>query len=248
MTGSTPTPSAHSAVLDYLGGFKLPEHRNELVLDWGANSPLTAVKAALLEKHDFCPCECLVAAENFDMEIQHHDGLLGLASGPVGMSFANALSNQGDGYNNMQALIAPNLPAPVRAMIITKVGTFNLPRVLQLWGAAQEGLARAIVDAWDNGWFPKGYDRSHVIVTGIFIHPFAGLVVPGSGEKFDKKKFLDGDAMANSMHAIYGLTYLASIGMLSDALTGGLTSEERSARAKTTKHPFRGFKQAEATA
>ncbi len=239
--------SVHSQVLKYLGGFKLPEAGEEVVVDWN-DSPLALVKDKLLPRHDFCPCECLASHEGLDLEIQHHDGLLGHKNGTVGAAFANALVNQSDGYNNMQALVAPNLPPPVRTMIITKVGTTSLSRVLQLWGAAQEGLARAVVDAWDNGWFPKGYNDSHVIVTGIFIHPFAGLETPGKDGKYDKKKFLTTDAMERSMHGIYGLTYLAGLGMLSDALTGGLTVEERVAQAKTTTHPYRGFKKKVAAA
>lgn len=242
---TNPSASVHAGVLDYLATFKLPKDRGEIVLDW--SGALSKVKEGRLTDHGFCPCECLVADEAFGLEIQHHDGLLGSKNGAVGTAFANAVVTQGDGYNNMQALLAPNLPPPVRTMIITKVGTFNLPRVLQLWGAAQEGLARAVTDAWDNGWFPTGYDRSHVIVTGIFIHPFAGLE-PQEGGKFDKKKFLKDEAMEDSMHAVYGLTYLGGIGMLSDALTGGLSAEERVTRAKTTTHPFRGFKQKAAKA
>lgn len=234
--------SAHAGVLDYLGGIKLPEDRGPIALDWSDTGSLGLVKKNLLGDHNFCPCEALANDDRFGMEVQHHDGLLGLWNGPAGNAFGSGLANQGNGYNNMQALIGPNLPPPVRAMIITKVGTFNLPRVLQLWGAAQEGLARAIVDAWENGWFPSGYHRSHVLVTGIFIHPFAGLVPLGKDEKWDHKKFLDGEKMADSMFAIFSLTYLAGIGMLSDALTGGLTPEERVDRAKTTTHLFRGFK------
>ncbi len=240
----TPTGSLHSHILDYLGGLKLPDGKRDIELDWSQDGPLSQVKNHWIPDHSFCPCECLVNDDRFGLEIQHHDGLYGTKNGAAGIAFGNALSNQADFYNNMQALVAPNLPPPVRAMIITKVGTFNLPRILQLWGSAQEGLARAICDAWENGWFPANADKTHVIVTGIFIHPYAGLVPPAEGGKFDKKNFLDGENMEQSMHAINGLTYLAGIGMLSDALTGGLTSDERVTRAKTTRHLFRGFKAA----
>lgn len=225
--------SAHAGVLEYLGTVKVPDDFSDVQLDWGANSALAKVKTSLLPEHDFCPCECLVADDRFGLEIQHHDGIFGIARGPAGMSFANAQSNQGHGYNNMQALVSPNLPPPIRTMIVTKVKTDNMARIVQMWGAAQEALAKAVVSAWENGWFKDDYARTHVLVTGIFIHPAAGI----DGDK----KVLTGEAMEKSMHAISTLTYLAAIGMLSDAVTGGLTPAERVERAKTTKHPFRGF-------
>lgn len=242
--------SVHSKLLDYLGKLVLPQERKLLELDWSADSALGQVKKAILDRHYACPCECLVGSDRHGMEIQHHDGGIGEIGGPVGMSFFNALANQGDAYNNMQALLAPNLPPPVRTMIITKVKTNSFPRVLQLWGAAQEGLARAVAEAWENGWFPKGYNRSHVIVTGIFVHPLAGLKTPPKAEEGEKqegynhKAFLEGADMEESMFAILNLVRLAGLGMIADAMTGGLTPEEIIIRSKTARHPYRGYTEA----
>lgn len=224
-------------VHEYLGGLKLPDDLGELSLDWTKLSGVPEA-AEKLARHFACPCEFLANDDRFGMEIQHHDGLFGDITGPAGIAFAQALANQAHGFNNMQALIAPNLPPPIRTMMITKVRTDNLNRVVQLWGAAQEGIARAVTDAYENKWFPSGYNRSHVLVVGVFIHPHAGL----GGLEGDARQFLKGDALEQSMHAIFGLNYLATVGLLADALTGGLTDTERVQRAKATKHPFRGFK------
>lgn len=245
MTTVSPSPappaSSMALVLDYLASQKLPDNRAEISVDFNHPSMKSVIKAMeVLVPHYCCPCECLVADARFDMEIQHHDGLFGQMIGPAGTAYATGLAHQADGYNNMGALVAPNLPPPIRTLLLTKVKTLTLPRVLQLWGAAQEGVGRAMTDMWEFGWFPKGYHRTHVLVVGVFVHPFAGLKMV-KDQKIDYKAFLEGLDMEKSMHAIYGLNYLATIGLVADALTGGLTPEERVERAKKTRHPFRGF-------
>ncbi|OGJ61896.1 hypothetical protein A3C37_03695 [Candidatus Peribacteria bacterium RIFCSPHIGHO2_02_FULL_53_20] len=229
-----------SRLLEVLGTLTVPENFGQPKLDW--NGPFKMDPSWRVADFTLCPCECLVADGKFGYEIQHHDGLVGDKNGPVGHAFANALCRQADGLNNMQGLVTANLAPPVRLALVTKVITKSLNRVVQLWGDAQSGAAQAVCDCWENKWFPADADKKLVITCGVFIHPFAGLVDPGSGGKFDPKNFLDGEAMAKSKHAIYCLTYYGMVGMLFDALTGGLTPDERIERAKTARHPFLGFK------
>ena len=225
-------------VLEYLQGLTLPPDMGEVTIDW--DGPLGQVKDHLLPEHFLCPCECLFGTGN---EVQHHDGLLGEKRGPVGESFANAIARQADAYNNMQALM-PNLAPPIRTAIITKVGTTSMSRVLQLWGAAQEGVAVAVTEAYEHGWFPNGYHDTHVIVVAVFVHPFAGLVAPTEeGGKWNPKNFLKDEEMERSMHGIGQSARVTTLGMLADGLTGGLTPQERIERYKTTRHPFRGYEQ-----
>jgi 5,6,7,8-tetrahydromethanopterin hydro-lyase len=224
--------------LDVLGGITLSKDRPEIAVDW--SGPLGQVKNHRASDFFMNPCECLVGNEHLGFEVQHHDGLYGEKTGPVGFAFADAMTKQGHGFNNMQAVVAPNLAPPIRTVMITKVKTDSLQRAVQLWGAAQEGIARAVCDAYEHEWFPAGAETKHVLVVGVFIHPFAGLA-PQEDGKFDPKKFLTDDALEGSMYGIYGLNYLCTLGLLADALTGGLTPAERVERAKTAKHPFRGF-------
>jgi formaldehyde-activating enzyme len=168
------------------------------------------------------------------MEVEHHDGLFGEFDGPVGNSFGTALANQAHGLNNMQALVAPNLAPPIRTMMVTKVRTDNMLRVVQFWGAAQQAVGNAVTDCYEHHFFPKGIELTHGYVQGVFVHPFAGL---GEGNKP-----LEGKALAAHMHALYCLCYIATVGTLFDAITGGLTPDERIERAKKTNHPFVGFK------
>lgn len=233
-------PSPMVRVLEELGKFRVPKDFGPPQLDW--NGAFKIEDSSRVSDTTLCPCECLVGDDDFGCEIQHHDGFFGRKDGPAGHAFANALCRQADGYNNMQGLVAPNLAPPVRTVLITKVETNNMVRICQFWGAAQAGAAKAVCDCWENGYFPKEADKTHVIGTGIFIFPYAGLQAPGESGKWDKKKFLEGPALQKSMHAIYCLVYATMVGMLFDAVTGGLTTEERIERAKTARHPFLGFK------
>lgn len=228
--------SVHSQVLKYLGGIKVPSDRGKLEIDW-TQGALSLVGGAYQEPVNFSPGECLVADEKFGLEIQHKDGMYGHKNGYAGLAYASALANQSDAYNNMQAVVAPNLTPPVKTMIITKVKTHKMYRVLQMWGAAQSGMARAVTDAWAHGWFPKEAAKNHVLVGAIFIHPAAGLKI----EKGQPPAVLLEEEMKNSMHALETLVYLSTLGLLSDCLTGGLTPEEIVERTATTFHPFRGY-------
>ncbi len=241
--------SLMAQILDYIGAYKLDaQSRPELVVDW--SGPLGKVKDHRADDFYMNPCECLVGNDGLGFEIQHHDGLYGMKEGPVGFAFSDAMTKQAHGYNNMQSVVAPNLAPPVRTAMITKVKTDSLQRAVQMWGAAQEGIARAVCDAYENKWFPDEAAKKHVLVVGVFIHPFAGLAPQGEAANptFDPKKFLSGEALEVSMYGIYGLNYLCTLGLLADALTGGLTPDERIARAKAARHPFRGFSAKKAAA
>ena len=103
-------------------------------------------------------------------EIAHIDLLIGEKTGPVGIAFANALANQSAGHSSLLAVITPNLIAKPATVMITKVTIKGAKQAVQMFGPAQEAVARAVVDSVVDGTIPKSKAEDYVIVCGVFIH------------------------------------------------------------------------------
>ncbi len=114
--------------------------------------------------------EALVGEGN---EVAHIDLLIGKKQGPVGHAFANALANQSAGHTNLLAVLAPNLIAKPATVLITKVTIEGMKQVLQMFGPAQSGVAKAVADCVAEGTIPTTAADELVIVCGVFIHPAA---------------------------------------------------------------------------
>ena len=111
--------------------------------------------------------EALVGDGN---EIAHIDLLIGEKNGPVGMAFANALATQSQGHSSLLAVVTPNLICKPATVMITKVTIKGAKQAVQMFGPAQEAVARAVVDSVAEGVIPKDKADEYVIVCGVFIH------------------------------------------------------------------------------
>ena len=111
--------------------------------------------------------EALVGEGN---EISHIDLLIGDKDGPVGTAFANALANQSAGHSSLLAVVTPNLICKPATVMITKVTIKGAKQAVQMFGPAQEAVARAVVDSVVDGVIPKDKADEYVIVCGVFIH------------------------------------------------------------------------------
>ncbi len=111
--------------------------------------------------------EALVGDGN---EIAHIDLLIGDKDGPVGHAFATALVNQSSGHSNLLAVITPNLICKPATVMITKVTIKGAKQAVQMFGPAQEAVARAVADSVEAGIIPKDKADEYVIVAGVFIH------------------------------------------------------------------------------
>ena len=151
-------------------------------------------------------------------EIAHIDLLIGDKAGPVGVAFANALSNQSMGHSNLLAVLAPNLAVKPATVMITKVTIKGMKQAVQMFGPAQAAVAKAVADSVAAGVIPKTKAEDLVIVCGVFIHPAAN----------DDKK-------------IYQYNYDATMLAISCAMTGKPTVDEMIAGKEAAAHPFRGF-------
>lgn len=159
--------------------------------------------------------EALVGDGN---EIAHIDLLIGSKSGPVGNAFANALSTQSAGHTNLLAVLAPNLAVKPATVMITKVTIKGMNQAAQMFGPAQEAVAKAVADSVASGVIPKDQAEDLVIVCGVFIHPQAT----------DNKK-------------IYDYNYEATKLAISNAMHGKPSADEMIAGKDANSHPFRGF-------
>ncbi|MBA3314731.1 MAG: formaldehyde-activating enzyme [Planctomycetota bacterium] len=158
--------------------------------------------------------EALVGEGN---EVAHIDLLIGEKNGPVGMAFANALSNQSQGHSNLLAVLAPNLMVKPATVMITKVTIKGAKQAVQMFGPAQYGVAKAVADAVDEGLIPKDQCEKLCIVCGVFIH----------WEAADDKK-------------IYQYNYEATKLSIARAMKGEPSAQEVSGQKATAKHPFSG--------
>jgi 5,6,7,8-tetrahydromethanopterin hydro-lyase len=111
--------------------------------------------------------EALVGDGN---EVAHIDLLIGPKDGPVGEAFASALINQKEGHTNLLAVVAPNLPAKPDTIMANKVTLKGANQVMHMFGPAQAGVARGVVDAVSEGIIPQDQVENLCIIVGVFIH------------------------------------------------------------------------------
>ncbi len=114
--------------------------------------------------------EALVGEGN---EVAHIDLLVGDKAGPVGMAFANGMTNLSMGHTPLLAVVRPNLIPKPATLIIPKVTIKNLEQANMMFGPAQAAVAKAVADAVEEGIIPKEQCEELVIIASVFIHPAA---------------------------------------------------------------------------
>jgi 5,6,7,8-tetrahydromethanopterin hydro-lyase len=148
-------------------------------------------------------------------EVAHIDLLIGDKNGPVGAAFAQALADQKQGHSNLLAVLAPNLICKPATVLITKVTIKGATQAVQMFGPAQDAVARAVTDCVADGTIPSADAENLVIVCGVFIHWQA---------KDDKK--------------IYQYNYEATKMSIKRAMKGEPKIQEIIAQKDKVKHPF----------
>jgi 5,6,7,8-tetrahydromethanopterin hydro-lyase len=156
--------------------------------------------------------ESLVGEGN---EVAHVDLQIGSKSGPVGEAFAHALINQKEGHTNLLAVVAPNLPARPDTIIANKVTIKGATQAVQMFGPAQAGIARGVVDSVREGVIGEGDVDDLCIICGVFIH----------WEATDDKKIFD-------------YNYQATKEAIAHALNNEPNVREVMEAEATARHPF----------
>ena len=150
-------------------------------------------------------------------EVAHIDLLIGPKDGPLGHAFAGALLNQKEGHTNLLAVVAPNLHAKPDTIIANKVTIKGATQAVQMFGPAQAGIARAVVDSVRDGVIPQNQVDDLCVVVGVFIH----------WEATDDKK-------------IYDWNYQATKESIARALNGEPSMQTVLDGEAAARHPFAG--------
>ena len=123
-----------------------------------------------MTKTDYFIGEALIGEGN---NLAHIDLIIGSKDGPVGISFANALSNPSKGHGGLLAAIRPNLLSKPVALIIPKVTVSKMEEANKIFGPAQAAVAKGIADAVEEGIIPMNKIEEWLIIASVFIHPEA---------------------------------------------------------------------------
>ena len=106
-------------------------------------------------------------------ELAHVDLIVGDKNGPVGMAFANALSQLSAGHTPLLAVVRPNLLTKPATVVIPKVTLKNEAQVNQMFGPVQAAVAKAVADAVEEGLFGDVNINDICILASAFLHPSA---------------------------------------------------------------------------
>src|SRR6478735_9037970 len=111
--------------------------------------------------------ESLVGEGN---EVAHIDLILGPRGSAAETAFANALTNQKDGFTALLAVVAPNLMTKPATVMFNKVTIKGAKQAVQMFGPAQRAVAMAVADCVEDGTIPADEADNIFISVGVFIH------------------------------------------------------------------------------
>ncbi|MFW9864983.1 MAG: bifunctional 5,6,7,8-tetrahydromethanopterin hydro-lyase/3-hexulose-6-phosphate synthase [Candidatus Thorarchaeota archaeon] len=123
-----------------------------------------------MPKTDYFIGEALIGEGN---DLAHVDLIIGSRNGPVGISFANALSTPSKGHGGLLAAIRPNLLSKPVSLIVPKVTVADMKDANKIFGPAQAAVAKGIADAVEEGLIPLSKVDDWVIIVSVYIHPAA---------------------------------------------------------------------------
>ena len=103
-------------------------------------------------------------------ELAHIDLIIGPRGSPVESAFANALTNNKDGFTSLLAVVAPNLMTKPATVMFNKVTIKGAKQAVQMFGPAQRGVAMAVADSVEDGTIPADEADNLFICVGVFIH------------------------------------------------------------------------------
>ena len=159
-----------------------------------------------------CVSRSLVGDGN---EVAHIDLIMGPRGSAAEMAFAQALTNNKDGFTSLLAVIAPNLLCKPATILFNKVTIKGAKQALQMFGPAQHAVAKAVADSVADGVIPQDEAENLFICVGVFIH----------WDATDDKKIQD-------------FNYRATKEAISRAVKGEPKVAEVIAKRDQVKHPF----------
>lgn len=103
-------------------------------------------------------------------EVAHIDLLIGPRGSAAETAFCTGLVNNKDGFTSLLAVITPNIPAKPNTLMFNKVTIKGARQAVQMFGPAQRGVAKAVVDCVENGTIPADEADDLYVCVGVFIH------------------------------------------------------------------------------
>ena len=103
-------------------------------------------------------------------EVAHVDLIVGPRGSAAETAFCNGLVNNKDGFTSLLAVVAPNVPAKPNTLMFNKVTMKNATQAVQMFGPAQRGVARAVMECVAEGTVPAEEADDLYISVGVFIH------------------------------------------------------------------------------
>src|SRR6202045_28407 len=159
-----------------------------------------------------CVGESLIGEGN---EVAHIDLIIGPRGSAVETAFANALTNNKDGFTSLLAVIAPNLLCKPATILFNKVTIKGAKQAVQMFGPAQRAIAMAVADSVAEGVIPEDEADNLFVCAGVFIH----------WEASDDKKIQD-------------FNYRATKEAIARAVSGEPKPSQVVAQRNSAKHPF----------
>ena len=159
-----------------------------------------------------CVGESLVGEGN---EVAHIDLLIGPRGSAAETAFANALTNNKDGFTALLAVIGPNLLTKPATILFNKVTIKGAKQAVQMFGPAQHAVAKAVADSVAEGVIPENEADDLFVCVGVFIH----------WDATDDKK-------------IQQYNYQATKEAIARAVAGEPTAREVVQKREQVKHPF----------
>ncbi|MGJ7506702.1 formaldehyde-activating enzyme [Variovorax sp. GT1P44] len=156
--------------------------------------------------------ESLVGEGN---EVAHIDLIIGPRGSPAETAFANALTNQKDGFTCLLAVVAPNLLTKPSTVLFNKVTIKGAKQAVQMFGPAQRAVAMAVADCVEDGTIPAAEADNLFVCVGVFIHWLA-----------------ENDAK------IQDYNYQATKEAIQRAVAGSPTAAEVVSKKGSAAHPF----------
>src|SRR5579862_6719741 len=148
-------------------------------------------------------------------EVAHIDLIIGPRGSPAETAFANALTNNKDGFTSLLAVVAPNLLTKPATVMFNKVTIKGAKQAVQMFGPAQYAVAKAVADSVAEGVIPADEADDLFICVGVFIHWQAA----------DDKKIQD-------------FNYRAVKESIARAVNGQPSASEVVAKRGSVTHPF----------
>lgn len=103
-------------------------------------------------------------------EVAHIDLILGPRGSAAETAFCTGLVNNKDGFTSLLAVVSPNVPAKPNTMMFNKVTMKGAKQAVQMFGPAQRGVARAVMECVAEGTIPADEADDLYICVGVFIH------------------------------------------------------------------------------